>query len=337
MKIRRLYCPTCETETKCTSQGANHLLHAFLSIFTIGFWVLVWVGLTSAANKKWNCDECGAAVSIAPFKRARRRAAWRTAFQIAGSGIGFYLLIGAVSSTDDDGEAIAELIQARIARCQSQLEGGSIENCLNSRSALEDVETRVLIIEAIERKLKAIPSKDTQENIRWYKELVDIDPDTARYHDKLQHYQAQLTAASSNFGVSAEPQEEPQILVVEMSAELVWNDKGGLSIRGTTNLPDGTELGPYVGNDRVGGAVDLFTTVSQGAFYIDADFWNPNSLTIEPGLYHLSIVTVMPQLQPESVRQVIGEHGEYLSGGLVDEILKVVMYERTVKVGPIPQ
>ena len=52
------FCGHCNRQALVTRQGTNHLLHFFLSIFTIGFWVPIWI-LVSIKIGGWRCQTCG--------------------------------------------------------------------------------------------------------------------------------------------------------------------------------------------------------------------------------------------------------------------------------------
>lgn len=86
---------------------------------------------------------------------------------------------------------------------------------------------------------------------------------------------------------------------------------------GSSNLPEGTKLvvslrragpGGLVGQDKVDiGADGRFTSRALGP---------PGGL--EPGDYTADVVVPIPSVHPPSVRAVIGEHGEYMKGALVE-------------------
>lgn len=74
MKIDRMFCPTCDKLTKCSCDGANHLLHFLLALVTAGFWLLVWPLVIWRAGRKWRCDTCGESIwgrSVTRAKDAR--------------------------------------------------------------------------------------------------------------------------------------------------------------------------------------------------------------------------------------------------------------------------
>lgn len=52
------YCQVCEKRVPVSRPRANHILHFFLSLFTFGLWVLVWLGL-SIKFGGWRCVKCG--------------------------------------------------------------------------------------------------------------------------------------------------------------------------------------------------------------------------------------------------------------------------------------
>lgn len=58
--VERLWCKTCNQETKCEREGANHLLHFFISLFTLWVWTPGWY--YAAKSAPTNCTVCGTVV-----------------------------------------------------------------------------------------------------------------------------------------------------------------------------------------------------------------------------------------------------------------------------------
>jgi hypothetical protein len=54
------YCDNCGKETIFVENRRNHILHAILSIFTAGFWLIIWLCLIIFKDKKTQCKTCGA-------------------------------------------------------------------------------------------------------------------------------------------------------------------------------------------------------------------------------------------------------------------------------------
>jgi hypothetical protein len=52
------FCRCCNRQALVTRAGTNHLLHLFLSVFTLGFWVPIWL-LVSIKFGGWRCQQCG--------------------------------------------------------------------------------------------------------------------------------------------------------------------------------------------------------------------------------------------------------------------------------------
>jgi hypothetical protein len=99
---------------------------------------------------------------------------------------------------------------------------------------------------------------------------------------------------------------------LELSVEI--SQQNSPSITGSTNLPDGTIImtsisglsSDFMGQDR--------TTVSNGRFHA-GPFASEKGLP--DGKYVAGATMPIPRLQYESVRAIIGDDGEYLSGVLV--------------------
>lgn len=62
MKQTGRYCPMCERNTMAVGATPNHLLHFFLSLFTFGFWVPVWVLVAVGRIGGYRCGKCGSRV-----------------------------------------------------------------------------------------------------------------------------------------------------------------------------------------------------------------------------------------------------------------------------------
>lgn len=58
-QMRQGFCQECGKYTLVKRKGVSHILHLLLSIFTIGFWVLVWIALALLNIGGWRCQTCG--------------------------------------------------------------------------------------------------------------------------------------------------------------------------------------------------------------------------------------------------------------------------------------
>lgn len=92
------------------------------------------------------------------------------------------------------------------------------------------------------------------------------------------------------------------------------DDMSRPTILGTSNLPDGTTLIVTVARSQIGFEGSSRSLVSGGTFKA-GPFGPIDGLT--PGAYKLEVMMPIPSMQSESVRSVIGERGEKLTGKLV--------------------
>jgi hypothetical protein len=53
------YCPMCERNVMATGTTPNHLLHFFLSLFTCGLWLPVWILVAVGTIGGYRCTKCG--------------------------------------------------------------------------------------------------------------------------------------------------------------------------------------------------------------------------------------------------------------------------------------
>ncbi len=99
------------------------------------------------------------------------------------------------------------------------------------------------------------------------------------------------------------------------AVKLFVEDERRPTIHGRTNLPDGAEL--LVGLSRPESAYfgQAKVTVRDGQFATERFSQNGNPLN--PGRYKVEVSMSLAALQPETVRAVIGEHGEKMSGSWV--------------------
>lgn len=58
----QLQCKKCDEITPHTRKTPNHVLHALLTLFTVGIWVIPWILLaaTSSFAGEAKCGKCGA-------------------------------------------------------------------------------------------------------------------------------------------------------------------------------------------------------------------------------------------------------------------------------------
>ena len=73
IETTQINCPTCGVQPHTRSRP-NHVLHLLLTVFTFGFWLIIWlfIGLTSADG--FRCASCGNTEGQA--RRAHKRA-WK--------------------------------------------------------------------------------------------------------------------------------------------------------------------------------------------------------------------------------------------------------------------
>lgn len=60
VKVETSYCHTCGQQRMFQREGINHVLHLFLTVFTLGAWSIVWLVLAVVRhNKRPRCTSCG--------------------------------------------------------------------------------------------------------------------------------------------------------------------------------------------------------------------------------------------------------------------------------------
>lgn len=86
-------------------------------------------------------------------------------------------------------------------------------------------------------------------------------------------------------------------------------------VHGTTNLPDGTGLSVTVKVLGRYGSIQN-AEVSNGKFSTGT-FNVEGSGPVPPGTAIIEVVSVLPSMQPDSVKSVIGQNGESMTGPLI--------------------
>ncbi|MDO5609462.1 MAG: hypothetical protein Q4G62_01540 [Pseudomonadota bacterium] len=103
-------------------------------------------------------------------------------------------------------------------------------------------------------------------------------------------------------------------LVLTLEAVMLPNQL--VRLEGATNLPPQTKLMLSVTESINGGfSGQSSASVGKDGRFASEDIGPANGL--KPGKYLASVVMPIPQVQPESVRRIIGENGEHLTGALL--------------------
>ena len=114
---------------------------------------------------------------------------------------------------------------------------------------------------------------------------------------------------------SDEEPEAAEPINVQLSFEPNVNTEDGSVLFGvTTNLPEDTKLMVSVKNDNGYTAQDDVVILGNGKGFTSEFSDNGNALS---GKYTVEVIMSLPQLQKESVREIIGENGENLAGEFV--------------------
>lgn len=107
----------------------------------------------------------------------------------------------------------------------------------------------------------------------------------------------------------------PATLDVELTMDVQVNPDGTVSLSATSNLPDGTELGSMVFQE--GGYIGQDSQTLEGGTVEFGPFGDKGG-PLSPGTYDVSVTMPIARNQPDAVKAIIGEHGENLTGSLVE-------------------
>jgi hypothetical protein len=62
MKTTGKFCKHCNKRVMAQGDTPNHILHFFLSLFTFGLWLIVWLAVCICCVGGWRCTQCGCKV-----------------------------------------------------------------------------------------------------------------------------------------------------------------------------------------------------------------------------------------------------------------------------------
>jgi hypothetical protein len=69
VKQKSLWCPTCNQQRLFVAPTPSHVLHFFLTLFTLGLWLIVWL-LIGGKTGPYRCSVCGTTEAAARSRSA---------------------------------------------------------------------------------------------------------------------------------------------------------------------------------------------------------------------------------------------------------------------------
>lgn len=129
----------------------------------------------------------------------------------------------------------------------------------------------------------------------------------------------------------------PSISPISIKTKTSITGKGQVIVSGTTNMPDKTKFIVSINNDARQFYASDEVTVTKGAFRTTP--LGPVSGTL-PGQYEIEVMAPVPDVQPESVRAVIGKNGENLKGPLVQQTRwgsPIIEYKTKLQIGNLTE
>ncbi len=152
-KIRG-FCKDCNKFVVAFRSKPNHVLHLLLSIFTLGLWVFVWIGLSIKIGG-WKCSECGS-------KRiSQTTSTFAKVLLILVAFFVMTVIIGAIKQRSD----------------KKALAGQSVENTVQTTSVQTKKSVEIPVEKAIETPIESPIdklAKDTPSNLSPYGELAEM-------------------------------------------------------------------------------------------------------------------------------------------------------------------
>lgn len=132
-----------------------------------------------------------------------------------------------------------------------------------------------------------------------------------------------VAACSDGGGNSEQSNSQAQISSVKsmsgdarLDAEATKTDDGRIVVTGNTNLPDSTELLVSISNEAAGFTAQDESIVSNGKF--SAGPFGPK-FGLKIGDYVVEVIMPATSVQPKSVKLIVGNEGQYLTGPLVKD------------------
>lgn len=108
----------------------------------------------------------------------------------------------------------------------------------------------------------------------------------------------------------------PLSVPIQLNAKATTTADGRVSIEGNTNLPDNTDLVVSLESASIGFNAQDESKVVNGQF--SAGPLGPTS-GLTSASYTVEVLMPIPSVQPENVKKVLGEEGQYMSGPLVKD------------------
>ena len=68
IKQQYQFCSNCNQIMPANSYKVNHILHALLSVLTIGFWIIIWALIClGTLDTNFYCVKCGNKTRLKPY------------------------------------------------------------------------------------------------------------------------------------------------------------------------------------------------------------------------------------------------------------------------------
>jgi hypothetical protein len=116
---------------------------------------------------------------------------------------------------------------------------------------------------------------------------------------------------------------------LDVVIKIIVTREGMPWVLGTTNLPDGSTLRISVSRQETKYSVQHTAVVSNRRFTVGP--FAQNGAALPPGDYEIEVVFGIARNQPKSVRDVVGENNEKITGSLVRESASGITVRQLVK------
>ncbi len=109
--------------------------------------------------------------------------------------------------------------------------------------------------------------------------------------------------------------ERGKAINVSIDLHLERNPIGKVRVAGRTNLPDGMRLMIGLRNTAIAYFAQDKVSVISGAF--KSSWFSNRGRALPPGTYGVEVSSPIADLQPDSVKRIIGKNGQNLSGNMI--------------------
>lgn len=108
-------------------------------------------------------------------------------------------------------------------------------------------------------------------------------------------------------------------------------EHGKLKVLGYTNLPEGMDISVELFDENYNFSISEWVVIKEDGSF-ETDFLSDNGKKLKKGNYEISIVSSIPSIQSENVKNIIGKKGEKLKSDITEESYGELSIDFTKKI-----